>query len=889
MRGSIHCHGVAKLKNDPGLCHLTQVALKGHLAEKALSSETNQSSDTLVELNSDVNSGKIAAKQVCDYIDSLVTAWNPRSPEDGWVRPKVHPCKKRYNKLKNEDFDNDYADLVNCVQRHTKCSSAYCLRKKPNGEQFCRFNFPFQPSTQTFIDFEEVKTKKSGVQYRPKIVLKRNDTRVNKHQRLMLQSWRANTDLQPIVDYKACLEYLSKYASKSEKLSDVARDAFVSIIGNSNKTNTTRSIIQKLMIKAAGERDFSVQEVMHNILSLKMISSSYQVVNTSVEGTRKINICEDGVETDRSTVDQYANCENLKGCNSDILASNFVQFVANYTVHKDEIKKRKKPVIVRAFPCLYSNPKSVHYPTFCKYQLLKFKPWRNSINTAWDNLDVEDTNLFCEKWSEFLQSHLGQALVPNWRRQLDNAEVFSETTELVDSDLEENIEENIREEWMHLADLCVNDVVEENDIENVDNQYWQSFQENYSDEQIGNIPSWLDRQKENFTSEPNPLDSFKTNASSLNAAQRKAFDIVANHLEQQKKQLLMIISGVAGSGKSFVINNIKVLLREKCVVTAYFGIAAFNVKGKTLRSLLRLPIRGKNQHDLKGPALLQLQERLSGVKYLIIDEYSVVGQSLLGWIDDAVKASSGWSHLEPFGYIYINRSTNLNTYVKLSFSNEKVARDNYEVLEKLCVPIAQINARHSNKASAKLASDDMGGLERKLFLCIGARVMLTRNLWTEKGLCNGSMGIVKDIVYSEGDTPPLLPISVIVRFDTSYSGPSFLENESFCVPIVPVTNTSDVHGSTHERQQLPIRLSWAITIHKSQGLTLDKAWIDLGITERFIGLAYYVAVSRVRKLTDLIIEPMTLERLRDIKNKNNYKYRIAEEERLQSLAKLTME
>ena len=398
------------------------------------------------------------------------------------------------------------------------------------------------------------------------------------------------------------------------------------------------------------------------------------------------------------------------------------------------------------------------------------------------------------------------------------------------------------------------------------------------------------------------------------------------------------------------------------------------MKGKTLHSLLRLPIRGKNQHDLKGLALLQLQERLSGVKYLIIDEYSVVEQSLLGWIDRRCRQGTGNCE-EPFGGISvilvgdiaqlppvadkvlyhkkpngemdtmgfcvyrkfdtiikltvnerskgnnmkqeefrsalyrlrngessendwhmlltrtpcnINRSTNLNTYVKLSFSNEKVARDNYEVLEKLCVPIAQINARHSNKASAKLASDDMGGLEPKLFLCIGARVMLTRNLWTEKGLCNGSMGIVKDIVYSEGDTPPLLPISVIVRFDTSYSGPSFLENESFCVPIVPVTNTSDVHGSTHERRQLPIRLSWAITIHKSQGLTLDKAWIDLGITERFIGLAY-VAVSRVRKLTDLIIEPMTLERLRDIKNKNNYKYRIAEEERLQSLAKLTME
>ena len=106
---------------------------------------------------------------------------------------------------------------------------------------------------------------------------------------------------------------------------------------------------------------------------------------------------------------------------------------------------------------------------------------------------------------------------------------------------------------------------------------------------------------------------------------------------------------------------------------------------------------------------------------------------------------------------------------------------------------------------------------------------------------------------------------------------------------MPVTNTSDLHGSSHERQQLPLRLSWAwaITTHKSQGLTLDKAWIDLGNTEKFIGLAY-VAVSRVRKLEDLIIEPMTLERLRNIRNKKNFKFRIAEEERLKSLAEKTM-
>ena len=114
----------------------------------------------------------------------------------------------------------------------------------------------------------------------------------------------------------------------------------------------------------------------------------------------------------------------------------------------------------------------------------------------------------------------------------------------------------------------------------------------------------------------------------------------------------------------------------------------------------------------------------------------------------------------------------------------------------------------------------MGGLEPKLFLCLGARVMLTRNLWTEKGLCNGSMGTVLDIIYKEGDNPPALPIAVLVQFDDSYTGPSFCSDKPRCVPIIPETNESDLHGTFCERQQLPLKLSWAITIHKSQGLTL---------------------------------------------------------------------
>ena len=59
--------------------------------------------------------------------------------------------------------------------------------------------------------------------------------------------------------------------------------------------------------------------------------------------------------------------------------------------------------------------------------------------------------------------------------------------------------------------------------------------------------------------------------------------------------------------------------------------------------------------------------------------------------------------------------------------------------------------------------------------------MLTRNLWTSKGLCNGSIGFVEHIIYKLGDEPPILPIAVVVKFK-DYTGPSFSDSIENCVP-----------------------------------------------------------------------------------------------------------
>ena len=78
-----------------------------------------------------------------------------------------------------------------------------------------------------------------------------------------------------------------------------------------------------------------------------------------------------------------------------------------------------------------------------------------------------------------------------------------------------------------------------------------------------------------------------------------------------------------------------------------------------------------------------------------------------------------------------------------------------------------------------------------------------------------------------------------------------------------------------------------MTIHKSQGMTLNKAWVDIGKKESTLGITY-VAISRVRNISSLVIEPMTFERLQKIRNSELLKYRLKEEQRLKQLSDKTV-
>ena len=80
---------------------------------------------------------------------------------------------------------------------------------------------------------------------------------------------------------------------------------------------------------------------------------------------------------------------------------------------------------------------------------------------------------------------------------------------------------------------------------------------------------------------------------------------------------------------------------SKCAVTETTGKAAFNINGVTIHSLLKLPVGLRGNKDLAGQSLIRLQESLSGIDYIIIDEYSMLGQTVFGWVDRRCKQASG--------------------------------------------------------------------------------------------------------------------------------------------------------------------------------------------------------------------------------------------------------
>ena len=135
-----------------------------------------------------------------------------------------------------------------------------------------------------------------------------------------------------------------------------------------------------------------------------------------------------------------------------------------------------------------------------------------------------------------------------------------------------------------------------NDLQpNLKHYNWSTSSTAYPN--LEELPTFITQQRQST-----PERTFTTTADPrcLQGKQLQAYTFVKQHMEaDESSPLRMIVSETAGMGKSYLIHCLRLLLKHKVRVAAPTGVAALNIDGYTLHSLLSLPTKGEFK-DLQG-------------------------------------------------------------------------------------------------------------------------------------------------------------------------------------------------------------------------------------------------------------------------------------------------
>jgi len=375
----------------------------------------------------------------------------------------------------------------------------------------------------------------------------------------------------------------------------------------------------------------------------------------------------------------------------------------------------------------------------------------------------------------------------------------------------------------------------------------------------------------------------------------------------------VFLTGEPGAGKTYVVNRYVEWLRQRGIepaITASTGIAATHIGGMTIHAWSGVGIK-KDLSDWELEALQErepLVRRVRGAKVLIIDEVSMLDAGLLGLVDRALMSLRGST--EPFGGLQVvfvgdffqlppvskgkertqfafasaaweaanpvvcylseqhrqddglflqllaamrqgelideHRELLRTRYeaggapegaTRLYPHNEDVDRINTDALATIEAP-GKVYRMREQGGKTLVEALKRGCLSPEvLSLKEGARVMFTRNNF-EAGFVNGTLGVV------EGWSAAGWPLIRLSKYGGAGHG-KLIEAEPEEWQIV------DGKRVLASIAQVPLRLAWAITVHKSQGMSLDAAVMDL--SQAFEYGQGYVALSRVRTLEGLFL------------------------------------
>lgn len=176
-------------------------------------------------------------------------------------------------------------------------------------------------------------------------------------------------------------------------------------------------------------------------------------------------------------------------------------------------------------------------------------------------------------------------------------------------------------------------------------------------------------------------------------------------------------------------------------------------------------------------------------------------------------------------------------YITLTTHNYKADRINKDALDRL-----KGKVYHYNAVVAGDFAENIYPIEERMELKVGAQVMFLKNDATGQGrFYNGKIGKVTDLseevieVTCLGEQP-----QEVARYEW--------ENQKYSLNETTEEIEEQIVGRF---EHFPLKLAWAITVHKSQGLTFDKAIVD--VSDAFAAGQIYVALSRLRSLDGLVL------------------------------------
>ncbi|EKE41958.1 hypothetical protein ENUP19_0284G0056 [Entamoeba nuttalli] len=415
-----------------------------------------------------------------------------------------------------------------------------------------------------------------------------------------------------------------------------------------------------------------------------------------------------------------------------------------------------------------------------------------------------------------------------------------------------------------------------------------------------------------FTAGVKTKSSIRTLSEIVQSNSKKEFNY---HLSSDQELVLkaalegksFFFTGAAGCGKSYVLSAIVEKLKhdKEVYVTASTGIAACNVNGMTIHSFSGIGKGEGSSSELwdKVKRDKKALKKWNKVEVLIIDEISMIDGDLFDKLEFIARKarnnnlafggiqmiicgdfcqlppisrngttkfafeSNCWNKVIPYCY-YLTTVHRQNDQKFITLLNGiRIGEINDEMInclkgccDKECKQqcthllsyikeVDDVNTKELQKLQGNEVvyhSIDTGNsiyltsmkITDELHLKAGAFVMINKNIDVERGLVNGSVGVV--IGFDETSLFSGQPVPIVQ-----------LSNRT-----LPISECSwDIELGNQlvaKRSQIPLQLAWAISIHKSQGMTLERAVIR--IDNVFETGQAYVALSRLKSLDGLYIE-----------------------------------